>query len=91
MKNYLLLLLLLVLAVSCREKATLPKEDEKQDNQTHIEQLHNRIQEFINARRFHEGIRYLDSISQIQPVGQECRMELVVGKARMYQDRKSVV
>lgn len=85
MKNYLLFLLLLVSAVSCREGITPQKDNEEQDGQTCIEQLHNRIQEFIDARRFREGIRYLDSISQIQSVEPECRMGLVVGKARMYQ------
>lgn len=85
MKNYLLLLLLIALAASCRERTDLQKDGEREGKQTQIEQLHIRIQESINSRRFREGIAYLDSMSQIPSVWQECRMGLLVGKARLYQ------
>lgn len=85
MKNYLLLLLLFALAASCRERTDLQKDGEREGKQTQTEQLHIRIQESINSRRLREGIAYLDSMSQIPSVWQECRMELLVGKARLYQ------
>lgn len=86
MKNHFLLWLFMLLAASCTEKEDLRENGGKRNGQADIEQqIDNRMGEFVKARRFSEGIEYLDSLWRVPSMQQSCRYDVLVGKAYLYQ------